>query len=297
MADMSEEKRALLTRLVDKLSAVPGVAAIVLGGSYASGTQNAASDLDVGLYYFEDAPFALTAIREIAAGISDRGEPTVTGFYEWGAWVNGGAWIYTAQGKVDFLYRNLDHVKRTLAEAQQGIAHHDYDQQPTHGFYSVIYLAETQICVPLYDPNLLIADLKRQVEIYPPKLQDRIIGDALWAAEFTLLHARSFAAQGDVYNTAGCLTRIAANLTQALFALNERYFLRDKQVMATVGAFSRLPAGYVEALNGILARPGDTSEELNETIAAVERLWRSVVALAGERYQPRFHTPAPDPPR
>ena len=143
--------------------------------------------------------------------------------------------------------------------------------------------------MPLYDPNLLIADLKRQVEIYPQKLQHRIIGDSLWAAEFTLLHARSFAAQGDVYNTVGCLTRIAANLTQALFALNERYFMRDKQVMATVAAFSHLPAGYVQALNELLACPGSTSKELDRTVAIVEQLWRGVVTLAGEQYQPRFH--------
>ena len=78
---------------------------------------------------------------------------TVTGFYEWGAWVNGGAWIHNPVCKVDFLYRNLDQVKRTIDDAKRGILHHDYAQQPAYGFYSVIYLAETQICLPLYDPQ------------------------------------------------------------------------------------------------------------------------------------------------
>jgi hypothetical protein len=111
------------------IEGVAGIEAIVLGGSYASGTHHETSDLDVGLYYFEAKPFSIAAIWQIADNISVRGPATVTDFYEWGAWVNGGAWIHTQQGKVDFLYRNLDQVQQTIAEAQQGISRHDYNQQ------------------------------------------------------------------------------------------------------------------------------------------------------------------------
>ena len=282
------QKRALLDHLVGQLSQVPGMAAIVLGGSYATGTQHAASDLDIGLYYSEARPFAIADIRRIAEAAAVQQPVTVTGFYGWGAWVNGGAWIHTAHGKVDFLYRSLDHVERTIAEAEQGLARHDYDQQPTHGFYSVIYLAETRSCVPLYDPDRLIAALKQRVEVYPPRLKQQIIADALWVAEFTLIHARNFAAQGDIYNTAGCLTRMAGNLTQALFALNERYFMRDKQVLQTIAAFPNLPPDYLGQINHILACPGRTAEELTQTVGALEQTWRSVVALPGVHYEPKF---------
>lgn len=283
-----EQKQLLLRRLVDQLAQVPGVAAIVLGGSYAAGTHHAASDLDIGLYYLESSPFSIDAIRQIADSVSTRGPATVTGFYEWGPWVNGGAWIHTQQGKVDFLYRNLDQVRRTIAEAHQGISHHDYDQQPTFGFYSVTYLAETQICLPLYDPNGLIAELKRQVEIYPPRLKERLIADSLWSAEFTLLFAREYAAQGDTYNTVGCLTRVVSNLTQALFALNERYFIRDKKVMDTVAGFPNVPQGYVEELQRILACPGSTAQELTRTVSILQQVWHSVVSLPEVQYQQKF---------
>lgn len=281
-------KGLLLQQLVEQLRIVPGVAAIVLGGSYAAGTHHAASDLDVGLYYWEATPFALPAIKTVANNFSAQGTPTVTGFYEWGAWVNGGAWIHTVQGKVDFLYRNLDHLQRTITEAHQGITHHDYNQQPTHGFHSVIYLAETQICLPLYDPAGVIANLKQQIATYPPKLKAKIVGDCLWLAEFTLLFARDYAAKGDVYNTVGCLTRITGNLTQALFALNERYFLRDKGVMATIGAFACLPADYCAQINRSLAQPGSTAAELTQTVQQLTQSWRAVVALAGDLYQQKF---------
>jgi hypothetical protein len=281
-------KRTLLENLISQLSAIPGMAAVVLGGSYASQTQHAGSDMDIALYYHEDKPFAITDIRRTAHGISAGGAPTVTDFYEWGAWVNGGAWIHTAQGKVDFLYRKLEQVQRTIREAQQGITHHDYDQQPAYGFYSVIYLAETQICIPLYDPDGQIAGLKRQVAVYPPKLKRKTVVDSLWGAEFTLLHAQGFAAQGDVYNTVGCLTRAAANLTQALFALNERYFMRDKKVTETLAAFPILPEGYIVQVTRIFSHPGSTADELARSVSDLEQAWRGVAALAGEMYQPKF---------
>jgi hypothetical protein len=283
-----EQKRLLLHHLVDALSGVAGVAAIGLGGSYASGAYHASSDLDIALYYAEDNPFAIPAIQRIADSVATAGPATVTGFYEWGAWVNGGAWIHTQQGKVDFLYRNLDHVQRTISAAQQGVVEHDYDQQPTYGFYSVIYLAETQICVPLYDPQRLIRNLQDQVVTYPPQLKQQVVANSLWAAEFTLIFARDFAAQDDIYNTVGCLTRVATNLTQVLFALNERYFLRDKQVMTMVASFPTLPPGYVERITRLLACPGHTGPELAKTVADLEQIWRSVVSLAGVDYQPKF---------
>ncbi len=282
-------KRLLLERLVGILAKIPHMQAVVLGGSYASGTQHSGSDMDIGLYYLAAEPFSVAAIREVAEAISRAGAwPTVTGFYEWGAWVNGGAWIQTRAGKVDFLYRNLDQVQETIGEARRGICRHDYDQQPTHGFYSVGYLAETQICLPLYDPEGRIADLKKQVEGYPQVLKQKIIADSLWAAEFTLKHGRGFAEKADIYNTAGCLSRAAANLTQALFALNEKYFLSDKNVMQTLESFKILPIDYTNNLLASLSHPGESRTDLEKAVARLDSCWQAVAALAGDLYQPRF---------
>lgn len=286
--DIPQHKSQFLENLIPELSKLLGMAAIVLGGSHANGTHHEKSDLDLGLYYFDSKPFSIADIKRIAERISTTGTAAVTDFYEWGAWVNGGAWIQTRVGKVDFLYRNIDQIKRTIDEAQQGITQHDYDQQPTHGFYSVIYLAETKICIPLYDPDNIIANLKRLVEHYPPRLKQRIITDSLWGAEFTLLHARDFADRGDIYNSVGCMTRVVANLTQALFAINEKYFIRDKTVMETIGAFPILPQGYVQQISRILAYPGKTATELAHSVTDLYQAWESVVALVREFYQPKF---------
>src|SRR5262245_2427661 len=112
-------KRELLNRLVEALRTVPDMAAIALGGSHARGTHREDSDLDIGLYYREAQPFAIADIRGIARAFAEA-EPTVTDFYEWGPFVNGGAWIENPVCKIDFLYRNLDQLERTYADAEEG---------------------------------------------------------------------------------------------------------------------------------------------------------------------------------
>jgi hypothetical protein len=281
-------KFELLRATVAALAAVDGVAAVVLGGSYARGTAHSGSDLDVGVYYSEAAPFAVADIRRVAGQLSAGGAPVVTDFYEWGPWVNGGAWIQTTAGKLDFLYRSIEHVERTIDEAERGIARRDYYQQPPSGFSSVIYLAETQLCIALVDPAATIARLQRRVATYPAALKHAIINSALWSGEFTLLFARKFAAAGDVYNTAACLTRISADLTQALYAMNETYFVSDKGALDTIDRFALVPPRYGARVTDILAQPGATAPRLTRAVSAIEALWDESVRLAGGAYEARY---------
>jgi tRNA nucleotidyltransferase (CCA-adding enzyme) len=131
---LSSAQLELLKTITQQLSEIPGIVAIVLGGSYARGTARPDSDLDIGVYYSEQSPPEIEAIRSLARKVSLPDQPpTVTGFYEWGPWVNGGAWIQTVAGKVDLLYRNIEQVERVLNESQTGIYHHHFYQQPTFG--------------------------------------------------------------------------------------------------------------------------------------------------------------------
>jgi hypothetical protein len=134
----------------------------------------------------------------------------------------------------------------------------------------------------------VIAGLKQAVEAYPPKLRETILSDELWSAEFSLMHVRTFADRGDVYTTAGCLTRAASGLTQVLFALNGKYFLRDKKALNEIAGFPLAPVGYTENIVRILGCPGDTSQQLARSIAEMDQAWKNVAALPGVDHRSKY---------
>ena len=277
-----------LSSLTERLAAVRGVVAVVLGGSRAEGSAGATSDTDIGLYYREDNSIRIDHLKEIAGELSLDTACVVTELYEWGPWVNGGAWIRTAAGKVDLLYRNLDQVQRTIDDARSGVSSHDYRQQPAYGFYSVTYLAETSICRALYDPEGVVSRLKRAVRDYPLRLKKRIVQNSLWSAEFSLAFADGVARAGDVYSCMGSLARIAADLTQALYVLNEVYYLGDKRAMDRVAGFSHKSHDFVSQLTSALAGPAASSDDLERNVGTMTHLWQGLVDIAGDRYRPRY---------
>src|SRR5215468_10829557 len=94
--DLPIEKRRTLHSAVEALQHLHNVVAVVLGGSYACGLARPDSDLDIGVYYRERSPLSIDEVRLAAQTICTPGSvPVVTGTYEWGPWVNGGAWIQT----------------------------------------------------------------------------------------------------------------------------------------------------------------------------------------------------------
>jgi len=278
---LPKEKQGLLGHIVNDLRRVENVAAIVLGGSYAMRQATAASDLDIGIYYSDTKAFSIDDIRSVAREYDVGGTPTVTGFYEWGPWVNGGAWIKTASGKVDLLFRSIERVSSTIAKAREGIWENDYEQQPPYGFSSIAYLAETQCCLPLYDPGKIVAKLKSEVSVYPEKLKRSVIQYSLWSAEFTLSHAVHFSHKQDVYNLAGCLARATKNIVTALFAINEIYPIGDKRAIDILENAPKRPDQLRERVEAIL-RAG------NDAIPGLQMLFAETRELAGGVYQPFY---------
>ncbi|HKV54402.1 MAG TPA: nucleotidyltransferase domain-containing protein [Candidatus Binataceae bacterium] len=111
----------LVRRVADPLAALPGIAAIVLGGSLARGTADERSDIDLGLYYEPCRPFEVAELERLAEALDDRhARGLVTGFGEWGAGVNGGGWLSIDGFQVDLLYRDLGRVREAIAECSAG---------------------------------------------------------------------------------------------------------------------------------------------------------------------------------
>jgi hypothetical protein len=213
----------------------------------------------------------------------------VTGFYEWGRWVNGGAWLTLGGQRVDFIYRSVEHLERVIAEAEAGRYELDYAQQPPFGFFSATYLGEIAVGIPLYDPEARLETLKRRVADYPEALRSAVVRDHLWSAEFGLTaFARKFAARSDVYGTASCLTRAVNQLILALFALNREYPINDKTALAEIAEFALAPEEFGQRVQTALARLGDSAGELAAAVADIERLLGETVALAAGLYRSRY---------
>lgn len=292
MTELSTQQRALVDSLAARLAEIPGVAAVVLGGSFARGFGTPSSDIDLGLLYREAAPFAVERVRALAAEVNDSPDSVVTDFWAWGPWVNGGAWLTVRGQRVDFLYRSVEHLERVIADAHAGRFELHWGQQPPFGFFGPTYLGEVAICQPLADPAGIVAELKRRVRVYPEALRQRVVQSYLWACEFTLeSFAPKFAALGDALGSAGCLTRVAHQLVLALFALNRGWLLSDKTALAEIAGFADAPRDFGARVTRALANLGESPAELARANAAFAELVAETVDLSRSLYQRPYPRP------
>jgi predicted nucleotidyltransferase len=287
---LTPEQLEIVSSLSKRLGAIEGVKAVVLGGSFARERARPGSDIDLGVFYSEAAPFSIQHIREVAEDVNDFVGPVVTNFYEWGPWVNGGAWLTIGGQRFDFIYRNLDHVERTIAEAEAGRYEVHYLQQPPFGFFSATYLGEIAVCIPLFDPDTRLDVLKRRVHHYPEALRRVVLRDYLFMVEFGLTAVTpKFAAQSDAFGTGACLTRALNELVMALFALNRKYPLNDKTALDEVAEFERAPHDFGLRAQKIVAHLGSSRAELVDAIEGVAQLFRETLQLT-DTLQKTVHT-------
>ncbi|MFT3729548.1 MAG: DUF4037 domain-containing protein [Terricaulis sp.] len=290
---LTANQQAILDRAVAKLRGVPNIAAIVLGGSHARGRARVDSDIDIGLYYRDAARFDIAAIRAIAAELNDTPSPVVSGFGEWGRWVDGGAWLNIGGQRVDLLYRALDRVEATLADAQAGRYEIDHLQQPPFGFFGPTVLGEVAICQQLHDPHGEIERLKARVTPMPEPLAAAMVQNNLWAVEFGLhAFAPKFAQAGDAYGLGGCLARFANNLVLALFALNRVYLVNDKTALAEIDEFAQAPPSFSGRVWLMLGAIGHDAGDHQVSLETCRRLFADVKALAGGAYCPAWNLDA-----
>ena len=276
--------------MAEELAGVRGVCAVVLAGSYARGRAVAGSDLDLALLYRAEDPIDLDALRGLAA----RHDPTaeVTDFHAWGPWMNGGAWLEIDGQRVDWIFREIGHIEAVARDAQAGRYEHHWGQTPPYGFFGPTYLGEAACSVPLVDPDREVARLAALAREYPDALRAAVVRDQLWGAEFAVdAFARKHAARGDVFGTAGCLTRAAKQLTLVWFAWNRRHIVNDKTAMAELDELAEVPVACRRRTEAMLAHPGDDAVALGASVEACAGLVADTVALCGALYERPFKRP------
>ena len=286
---LTSDHLALLDKMVAGLRDIPGIVAIVLGGSFARGAARPDSDLDIGLIYDANEPLDVAAVRRIAEELNDSPEPVVSDLGGWGKWVDGGAWLSVDGQRVDLLYRSTALIDQVLADARDGRFALDHEQQPPFGFFGPTVLGEVAIAHPLHDPADLVMQYKRKVLPVPDALRASVIQRMLWDVEFGLTaFAPKYAAAGNVHALAGCLTRFAHALVLTLFALNGAYLLNDKTSLAEAAAFSVAPADFGQRISATLSAIGSHPSDLELARLAFVDLFAETAVLAGDSYRPAW---------
>jgi predicted nucleotidyltransferase len=207
--------------LADALAALPGVEAVVLGGSRATGTARPDSDWDLGLYYRCEQPLDPAAVRAL-------GHPgVVSALGEWGPIVNGGAWLTVDGHAVDVLFRDYDRVRAWLGEAEHGrfevLAQNGY----LAGAPTYVPVGELAVCVPLHGRVLRPVFPAPLAATAPPRWEGR--------AGVALLFAQTHAARGDAAACAGMLALAVLCVAHARLAARAEWVLNEKDLAARAG--------------------------------------------------------------
>ncbi|WP_328320791.1 nucleotidyltransferase domain-containing protein [Streptomyces sp. NBC_00388] len=234
--------------MADRLSGVPGIRAVALGGSRARGAGHPGSDWDLGLYY-RGAPDT-AALTALACEVADR-PVEVAGPGGWGPWVDGGAWLTVGGVAVDWILRDLDRVERVWAQCREG--RYEVGVQPGHplGFWSPAYPGEVALCRVLSDPAGELRTLREETLRYPEPLRAALAG-AAWEADFSVTAARKSAGRGDTLHVSLCLSRAFGVLAQSLHAHHRTWCVNEKGALAAAAALPDSPDRFAERASSAL---------------------------------------------
>jgi predicted nucleotidyltransferase len=212
---------AFLRHVAGRLSGLPGVTAVSLGGSRARGTSRPDSDWDFAIYY--RAQFSPQDLRD--AGWP--GEVSEVGGWSRGVF-NGGAWLQIDGRRADVHYRDLDSIDQELAEAAAGRFRIEPLMFHLAGIPSYLVLAE------LAGSQTLHGRLPRPG--YPAALRRR--APAVWQdrAERTLDYARAgHAPYGRLAQCAGLIAQAVSQAAHAVLAARGEWVTNDKTLLTDAG--------------------------------------------------------------
>jgi hypothetical protein len=226
------------------LRAIGGVEAVTVGGSRATGTADAASDWDIGLYYRGQPDFS---------ALTRHGELHPPG--AWGRIMNGGAWLSLGGLKVDVLLRDLDVAEHWSARAREGV----YEVDALLGYVAGVptYSLTAELAL-----NRVIAGTLPRGGEFPPALART--APARWRrhAEFSLAHARMRAERGDVVGTVAQAAKAIMETAHAVVCERREWVLNEKGLVERAGLrelhaqFTHVPPSapglveWVDALRG-----------------------------------------------
>jgi predicted nucleotidyltransferase len=272
-------------RAAERLAAIKAIRAVALGGSRARGTAREDSDIDLALYYDPSAPLPMEQLDAAARELDDRhASGLVTPLGAWGLGVNGGGWLLIGGRHVDFLYRDLRRVREVVDGCIRGQIDAVYQLGHPIGFQNQIYAGETHFCRPLYDQTGELSALKKLVLSYPPGMRRALVDKHLFDTQFEIEIALEPAGRGDVAYVSQCLARATGFIVLVLYALNQRFFLNEKNAFIESEHFALQPNNLHREVERILGSIGKSPGELTRSVAALRAVAVDLRGFCTEKF-------------
>jgi Domain of unknown function (DUF4037) len=262
MADAQAKYREMLDECLPLIRGFGiGRQAIAIGGSRGKLIADHRSDVDFRLYADEI-----------------RGGASYTRTAEWGPFVQV-VEQWRARGiEIDYVWaRTIGEIDAALEAWLDGQVRPDDCDWAVWGYHLLTDLYHQQA---VEDPHGVVAGWKERLRVYPSKLKAALLARHLgllryWRADY---HYANKVERGDVVFLASLSARLAHDIMQVLFALNETYYPGDGNNLAFASQFTRLPPRFAERVAAALyPAPADDGfarqrSTLVELIDDVERL-------------------------
>lgn len=215
--------------LAAALGTVPGIVAVAVGGSRATGTDDAASDTD--LYAFSARGVPDAAARRAALGpLADGGDVLTES--AWGPEDH----LRVAGRPTEVIYVDL---------AGLGVdCFYDPGADPT-GF-TTAWLHTLATCAVLTDPTGALASVRDRLRTYPDATRARLLDQLPRELTTYVGLVRKAQARGDWTNVTDRRSALQAAWFDLLFAVNRRYHPGEKRLLTHAAPCSVLPSRTVE---------------------------------------------------
>ncbi|EQB86167.1 putative nucleotidyltransferase [Clostridium punense] len=275
----------IIQLVIEKVSSLPCIEGIVLGGSRARGTNTEDSDIDIGIYYNSES-FDLTTINQLATELDDEHRSNlVVPLGEWGDWVNGGGWLVINGYHVDLILRDKKRVEKIIKDTEQGIVTANYQTGHPHGYISAMYRGELAISRVQYTNDENFYQLKKQAERYPTALQKGLAEFFMFEADFSLMFAENNIDKDDVSYVCGHCFRSISSLNQVLFAVNREYCINEKKAVKMIEDFKIKPNDYKGRVDKVISLISTDVDCTRKGIEILQRLVNEVEHLKGANIQ------------
>jgi hypothetical protein len=259
--------------IVSRVSAVPGVRAIGLGGSRSIGTALPGSDFDIII--FADKPKVIEQ-NELRQRIEDFGAKPAG---------NEKLTELTVAGrKVELFFRTFDRIESEIAHAREGRFRRVFNPLHTLGFISTIVVSYATYCKPLWDPEGRLRQVAASAYPYPEPLRQKMVETFLLEARLALIHAAKVRSPDDLVHLTGLYSRIIGSWSMVLYAANGRYPVIDKGIRQLVSNLPKVPQNFEFRTRAVLR--GAAAADLKGAYQEAARLMAEVQAIADSSAPP-----------